>query len=71
MAAPGAPGRLAARSLALHVMAARWGAAIRAWRKALRLPWRELAALMTEQLHPRERKQVYDAFRAVTRSLGQ
>jgi hypothetical protein len=98
---------LQARSLALHVMAARkidahpellgiareallrWrdrgsatsGAATRAWRKALRLPWPELAALMTEQsesgvrlrtttpflhvLSGLERRKVYDGFRVV------
>jgi hypothetical protein len=55
------------------------GAAIRAWSKVLRLPWPEIAALMTEQseiglrlrsmtpfrgvLSPRERKRICDAFR--------
>ena len=99
---------LQARSLALHVLAARkieaqpellevahrnlarWrergsatpGAAIRAWRSVLHRTWPEISALMTEQselgirlrgttpffgvLTPRERKRVYDAFRAVT-----
>jgi hypothetical protein len=72
-----------------HQNLARWrkrdsgtsGVAIRAWCKALRLPWPELAALMTEQsgdgvrlrsttpfldvLTPREQKRVYDAFRVI------
>ncbi|MGH8204738.1 MAG: hypothetical protein ACREST_09030 [Steroidobacteraceae bacterium] len=103
---------LQARSLALHVMAARkidgqpqlleiarsnlarWrernngtpGAAIRAWRRVLRLPWPEIAASMTEQsengvrlrsttpfldvLTRRERKLVYDAFRVVKINPG-
>jgi len=72
-----------------HLALARWrecgsatpDTAIRAWRKVLRLPWPEIAALMTEQsdagvclrsttplldvLTPRERKKICDAFRVV------
>jgi hypothetical protein len=60
------------------------GEAIRTWRKALRLAWPEISALMTEQseravrlrsttpflgvLTPRERRRVYKAFRVVKRS---
>lgn len=70
-----------------HANLARWrergsgasGAAIRAWSKVLRMPWPEIAALMTEQsenglrlrsttpflgvLSSRERKRICDAFR--------
>ncbi len=57
------------------------GSVIRAWRKALRLPWPDLSNLMTEQseravalrsttpflhvLTPIERRRVYDGFRAL------
>ena len=70
-----------------HHNLARWrergsgtpGVVIRAWRKALRLPWPEVSALITEQteagvrlrsttpfidvLTPRERRRIYEAFR--------
>lgn len=103
---------LEARSLALHVIAAKrieaqpellevahrcvttWrergsgtpGVAIRAWRKALRLPWPDLMNLMTEQseravalrsttpffkvLTQPERRRVYNGFRAPRTRVG-